>query len=133
VLLHDFPPVCSIFSGFRKFVNAARCLIENVTEKTDCVFVGVCGIIKTWSVYILILSLILRQFKHGVTEADIRHAFEHRLIDHPMAREEYKHLLLGFDSHLNLLEILYNEIDDKTVNVFHAMTCRKAWRDLANL
>jgi hypothetical protein len=47
-------------------------------------------------------------FKHGVTEADIRHAFEHRLSDHPVAREEYKHLLLGFDRHLNLLEILYN-------------------------
>jgi hypothetical protein len=72
-------------------------------------------------------------FKHGVSEVDIRHAFEHRLFDHPVAREEYKHLLLGFDSRLNLLEILYNEIDDTTVNVFHAMKCRKVWRDLANL
>jgi hypothetical protein len=72
-------------------------------------------------------------FKHGITEADIRHAFEHRLIDHPVAREEYKHLLLGFDRRLNLLEILYNEIDDKTVNVFHAMKCRKVWRDFTNL
>ena len=34
---------------------------------------------------------------------------------------------------LNPLEILYNEIDNYTVNVFHAMKCRKAWRDLVNL
>jgi hypothetical protein len=36
-------------------------------------------------------------------------------------------------AHVNPLEILYNEIDEYTVNVFHAMKCRKAWRDLAKL
>jgi hypothetical protein len=37
------------------------------------------------------------------------------------------------DRQLNPLEILYNEIDEYTVNVFHAMKCRKAWRNLAKL
>jgi hypothetical protein len=72
-------------------------------------------------------------FKHGVTEADIRFAFENRLFDHPVAHEGDKNLLIGLDTRLNPLEILYNEIDDHTVNVFHAMKCRKAWRNLANL
>ncbi|MCL2381226.1 MAG: hypothetical protein FWC64_06490 [Treponema sp.] len=72
-------------------------------------------------------------FKHGVTEEDIRFAFDNRLFDHPLAGHEEKNLLIGLDRRLNPLEILYNEIDDYTVNVFHAMKCRKAWRNLASL
>ena len=72
-------------------------------------------------------------FKHGVAEDDIRFAFDNKLFDHPVANHEEKNLLIGLDIRLNPLEILYNEIDDTTVNVFHAMKCRKAWRNLANL
>jgi hypothetical protein len=72
-------------------------------------------------------------FKHGVTEEDIRFAFDNRLFEHPVARQEEKNLLIGLDRQLNSLEILYNGIDNDTVNVFHAMKCRKAWRDLATL
>jgi len=72
-------------------------------------------------------------FKHGVTENDIRFAFDNKLFDHPVAGQEGKNLLIGLDRRLNPLEIFYNEIDDNTVNVFHAMKCRKAWRNLANL
>lgn len=72
-------------------------------------------------------------FKHGVTEEDIRFAFDNKLFDHPVETQEDKNLLIGLDKRLNPLEILYNEIDENTVNVFHAMKCRKAWRDLAKL
>ena len=72
-------------------------------------------------------------FKHGVTEDDIRFAFDNKLFEHPVDGQEEKYLLIGLDRRLNPLEILYNEIDDHTVNVFHAMKCRKAWRNLANL
>ena len=72
-------------------------------------------------------------FKHGVTEADIRFAFDNKLFDHSVAQHEDKNLLIGLDKQLNPIEILYNEINDHTVNVFHAMKCRKAWRNLANL
>jgi len=72
-------------------------------------------------------------FKHGVTEADIRFAFDNKLFDHPVERQEDKNLLIGLDKQLNPIEVLYNEIDNYTVNVFHAMKCRKAWRNLANL
>jgi len=75
----------------------------------------------------------LSAFKHGVTEGDIRFAFDNKLFDHPIMGQEEKNLLIGLDRQLNPLEILYNEIDDHTVNVFHAMKCRKSWRNLANL
>jgi hypothetical protein len=35
-----------------------------------------------------------------------------------------KHLLLGFGHNGNLLEILYNIINENSINVFHAMSCR---------
>jgi len=72
-------------------------------------------------------------FKHGIKEEDIRFAFDNKLFDHPVVSQEEKNLLIGLDKQLNPIEILYNEIDDNTINVFHAMKCRKAWRDLAKL
>jgi hypothetical protein len=72
-------------------------------------------------------------FKHSVEELDIRHAFKLRLYDHLLPGEEDKNLLIGIDRNGNLLEILYNVIDEQTINVFHAMPCRRAYRDFFNL
>lgn len=72
-------------------------------------------------------------FKHGITETDIRFVFDNKLFDHPIVRQEGKNLLIGLDTRLNPIEVMYNEIDDNTVNVFHAMKCRKAWLNLAKL
>jgi hypothetical protein len=47
-----------------------------------------------------------------------------------MPGEDNKHLLLGFDGNANVLEIMYNVIDDHSVNIFHAMKCRKAYYSL---
>jgi hypothetical protein len=41
--------------------------------------------------------------------------------------DENKYLIIGFDIDGNLLEIMYNVIDEETINVFHAMKCRKAF------
>jgi hypothetical protein len=70
-------------------------------------------------------------FKHGLTVADIYRAFETYIFEEPMAGEVNKHLLIGFDTHGNHIEVMYNRIDLDTVNVFHAMPCRKA--TLANM
>ncbi len=35
--------------------------------------------------------------------------------------------MLGFDTHARLLEIMYSEIDDQTIMVFHADTCRATY------
>jgi hypothetical protein len=62
-------------------------------------------------------------FKHGITEANIRHAILNWRYDDIVEDDPGKHLLIGFDSNANLLEIMYNVIDEQTVRVFHAMKC----------
>ncbi|MCL2382346.1 MAG: hypothetical protein FWC64_12305 [Treponema sp.] len=63
-------------------------------------------------------------FKHGLGEADIRHAFETCRYMGQYGDRENVYLLLGFDTKANPVEILYNEIGEKSVNVFHAMPCQ---------
>ncbi|MDR2952789.1 MAG: hypothetical protein LBU82_06070 [Treponema sp.] len=73
-------------------------------------------------------------FKHGVSEADIRWAFDTCRYDGWFSkgegRELDKYLLIGFNRKGNPLEILYNYIDDYTINVFHAMNCRNIYYHL---
>ncbi|MDR1388677.1 MAG: hypothetical protein LBJ31_01690 [Treponema sp.] len=73
-------------------------------------------------------------FKHGCTEADIRHAFKTRKYDSIIEDGPLidKNLLIGFDRNANLIEILYNVIDDDTVKVFHAMKCPDKFLALLN-
>jgi hypothetical protein len=66
-------------------------------------------------------------FKHGITEADILRAFETFIYEDPLDEAENKYLLLGFNMHGNLIEVMYNKIDADSINVFHAMPCRKAF------
>jgi hypothetical protein len=70
-------------------------------------------------------------FKHGISEEDIRTAIERFVYNEIMEGDEDKHLLLGFDTHANLLEIIYNKIDAQIINIFHAMRCRKVYYSLA--
>jgi hypothetical protein len=72
-------------------------------------------------------------FKHNITEADIRTAVEKFIYDRTMPEDDNKHLLLGYDGNANLLEIIYNVIDEHAINIFHAMKCRKAYYSLVNL
>jgi hypothetical protein len=69
-------------------------------------------------------------FKHGVTEANIRHAILNWKYDDIFDNEPDKHLLIGFDSNANLLEIMYNVIDEQNLKVFHAMKCRDSFLNL---
>ena len=64
-------------------------------------------------------------FKHGVTESSISYALWHPLHEQQLEAYKNKWLVIGYDTVGNLLEIVYNIIDDDTVNVFHAMRCRK--------
>ena len=84
--------------------------------------------------YSIIMDVDIRfsesAFKHGVTMADIRWAFDNVLYDEQFCEGDKdsdigsKHLLIGFDRNANHLEILYNVIDENTLRVFHAMKCR---------
>ena len=73
-------------------------------------------------------------FKHDVNEADIRHAFDTAEYDgwfnEGKGKDKDKYLLIGFDKNGNPLEILYNFIDETTINVFHAMKCRNIFHHL---
>lgn len=68
----------------------------------------------------LVITFSRSAFKHGLSKDDIRRAFTLKLLDHPVEGEEEKNLLVGFDTHGNLIELLYNVVDDDTVRVFHA-------------
>jgi uncharacterized DUF497 family protein len=66
-------------------------------------------------------------FRHGITKANICWVLQHHLIDGLIEEDdENKYLVIGFDTDCNLLEVMYNIIDEETINVFHAMKCRKA-------
>jgi D-alanine-D-alanine ligase-like ATP-grasp enzyme len=63
-------------------------------------------------------------FRYGVTRKDIHWAITHYLYDGVMEYEN-KYLAIGFDAKGTLLEIMYNIIDENSINVFHAMPCRE--------
>jgi hypothetical protein len=68
-------------------------------------------------------------FEHRIKEDDIRHTFKTHICDVLMAGFENKYFVAGFDRAGNLLEVMYNRINDETVKVFHAMKCRKQFRE----
>jgi uncharacterized DUF497 family protein len=68
-------------------------------------------------------------FKH-VTKEDIKHALLSAIYDDVLDEDREKHLLIGFDMNLNLLEILYNVIDNEKIRVFHAMKCTEKYLKL---
>jgi len=73
-------------------------------------------------------------FKHGVSEADIKMAFDttkyDAFLDEDDPDAEDKHLLIGFDCKANLIEVLYNVVAEGKLRVFHAMKYRSAFLHL---
>ena len=65
-------------------------------------------------------------FKHGVTEEDIRHAYETKIYDGPLRNYTNKCGFVGFNRAGNPIEVFYNPIDNDTVKVFHAMGCQSS-------
>jgi len=65
-------------------------------------------------------------FKHKFSEENIRWVLLNHLVDGIIEEDnETKYLSIGFDKSGNLLEVMYNFIDERTIKVFHAMRCRK--------
>jgi len=71
-------------------------------------------------------------FDHKITEDSIRQAVMNTVYDDILDEFADKHLLLGFDNSGMLLEIMYNIIDEQSINIFHAMRCRKCYLHLLN-
>ncbi|MCL1928819.1 MAG: hypothetical protein FWG07_08530 [Treponema sp.] len=78
------------------------------------------------------LEFIFRDsaLRHGITEVDIRHAFETCCYLGQYQNRTNVILLLGFDQDANPVEILYNELENNGINVFHAMPCQKKFYHL---
>ena len=73
-------------------------------------------------------------FKHSVSEENIRWVLLNHLADGIIEEDdETKYLVVGFDKTGNLLEIMYNLIDEKKIKVFHAMKCRKQFYEQLEL
>jgi hypothetical protein len=72
----------------------------------------------------IVVKCVPSAFRHDVSREDICHAFQNYKYDGPMEAYENKYIRLGFDRTGNLLELMYNELDDHTDIVFHAMKCR---------
>ena len=69
-------------------------------------------------------------FNHGISKDAIRQAIVNAVYDDIWDETADKHLLMGFDYNGNLLEIMYNVIDDASINVFHALKCRNIYSRL---
>ena len=63
-------------------------------------------------------------FKHGVTEDDIKWAFNTARYDCLIEGFDNKYLLIGFNTKGNLIEIIYSDLGENIASVFHAMRCR---------
>jgi len=66
-------------------------------------------------------------FLHNVTKEDIKFVFNTARYEGSIDEDESdnKYLIIGFDRNANPVEVMYNVIDENTINVFHAMRCRK--------
>jgi hypothetical protein len=47
------------------------------------------------------------------------------LLDELMEGFDNKYLVVGFDMNGNLIEVMYNLVDEDIANIFHAMKCRR--------
>jgi len=64
-------------------------------------------------------------YRHGINREDILYAYRNRIFDASVNGLQEKYAVIGFDRAGNPLEIMYNPIDDNTINIFHAMKARK--------
>ena len=63
-------------------------------------------------------------FKHGVSEADILHAYKTLIYDFPLKDYINKWVFIGFNRAGNPIEVFYNPIGENTIKVFHSMGCQ---------
>ena len=68
-------------------------------------------------------------YKHGLEKSEILHAFNSDIYNETLENFPNKTLVVGYDSKLRLIEIICDIISDEHVVIFHAMECRKIYRE----
>ncbi|MDR3123526.1 MAG: hypothetical protein LBU16_07080 [Treponema sp.] len=64
-------------------------------------------------------------FKHHETETDIYRAIETKVYEGRIKGYDSKFAIIGFTSKGNPIEVMYNIIDNGSIQIFHAMKARK--------
>ena len=72
-------------------------------------------------------------FRHNIREEDIMHALKTKIYDAALGGLPEKYAAIGFDRAWNPLEVMYNQIDDNSINVFHVMKARKSFIKMLGL
>ena len=65
-------------------------------------------------------------FRHGFSKEDILHAFKSKIRAGAIEGFPEKYAVIGLNCAGNPIEVMYNPIDDNSINVFHAMKVRKS-------
>jgi hypothetical protein len=68
-------------------------------------------------------------FKHGITKKGIMNAIDDCIYDETLVEIPNKTLFVGFDENARLIEVICDVISDELVVVYHAMPCRKQYRE----
>ena len=63
-------------------------------------------------------------YKHGYTKDDIKQAVKTKIYEDTLEGRDGVYIIIGFDTVANPIEVFYNNIDDETIRVFHAMALR---------
>ena len=72
---------------------------------------------------------LLVLYKHGIEKSEILHAFNSDIYNETLENFLNKTLVIGYDSKLRLIEIVCDIISDEHVIIFHAMECRRVYRE----
>jgi hypothetical protein len=65
-------------------------------------------------------------FRHNISKGDILNVLNTKVHDVAIEGLSEKYAAIGFDRSGNSIEVFYNQIDDKSINVFHAMKLRNS-------
>jgi transcriptional regulator len=71
-------------------------------------------------------------YKHGYTMDDIKQAYRTKIFEDTLEGKDGVYIIIGFDTVANPVEVFYNNIDDETIRVFHAMALRDKTAALMN-
>jgi len=72
-------------------------------------------------------------FRHNISKEDIIHAFKYKIRAGAIEGFSEKYVVIGLDRAGNPIEVMYNPIDNDSINVFHAMKARKSTIELLGL
>jgi hypothetical protein len=75
------------------------------------------------------IKILDSALKHGVTKETLFFVLENQLFDEMVDGDPAKTLIIGYDENANLVEMIFYEMEEDYLVVFHAMPCRKVYME----